>query len=224
IVGGSGVDAIDCGPGEDSVIYNLNSELDRMSGCENRIKFESGINARTCGEGGTDAAEALRMTTSGGECFGRGGDDDLEGSSSRDTLRGGDGFDGIFGRTGDDRLYGGPGDDEIQGGRGEDYIRGESGDDYLNGGFDPDRLYGGSGNNVIVAVGGGRDVIDCGPGLDRVYADRSDSVRSDCERVYRNRTAPSPPRRAERGDLGQVACALATGGGREAVIACLESL
>lgn len=164
------------------------------------------------------------MTTRGGECFGRGGADDLEGSSGRDTLRGGEGFDRVFGRRGDDRLYGGPDGDELQGGRGEDYIRGEDGDDYINGGFDPDRLYGGRGNDIIVTAGGGRDFIDCGPGLDRVYADSSDRVSSDCERVYRSRTAPSPLRRAARGDLGQVACTSPTGGGREAVIACLESL
>lgn len=90
--------------------------------------------------------------------------------------------------------------------------------------FDADRLYGGRGNDMIVAVGGGRDRIDCGPGFDRVYSDRSDRASSSCERVYRNRTAPSPPRRADRGDVGQVACAAATGGGREAVIACLQEV
>ncbi|MDP8968971.1 MAG: hypothetical protein M3N52_00355 [Actinomycetota bacterium] len=121
-------------------------------------------------------------------------------------------------------MYGGPGDDELQGGRGEDYLRGEDGDDYLNGGYHPDRLYGGRGNDVLVAVGGGRDLVDCGPGFDRAYVDSRDRVRSDCERVYRSATAPSPPRRAARGDLGQVACALATRLGREAVSACLETL
>jgi Ca2+-binding RTX toxin-like protein len=159
-VGGSGVDTIDCGPGEDWVIYNLNSELARMSGCENRIKFESGITARTCGAGGTDEDEALRMTTRGGdECFGRGGDDDLEGSSGNDRLDGGPGFDRIFGRFGNDRLYGGDGPDELQGGRGEDELYGQDGDDYLIGGFDPDRLYGGRGKDIIVTVGGGREAV-----------------------------------------------------------------
>jgi len=58
-----------------------------------------------------------------------------------------------------------------------------------------------------VTVGGGRDSIDCGPGFDRVYADGSDKVASNCERAPRDRVVPSPPRRAERGNPGAVACA-----------------
>jgi hypothetical protein len=121
----------------------------------------------------------------------------------------------IVGSNGPNRLIG-TGED--------DYIAGRSGDDRIEGRGGDDRLYGGRGNDILVVVGGGRDFIDCGPGFDRAYVDNSDRVSSDCERVYRSSTAPSPPRRAARGDLGQVACASATGGGREAVIACLESL
>lgn len=80
-----------------------------------------------------------------------------------------------------------------------------------------------------MTTGGGRDSIDCGPGFDRVYADGSDKVASNCERVLRNRVAPSPPRRATRGNPGAVACAseFDPEAGKEANVAaigaCLEA-
>jgi len=43
-------------------------------------------------------------------------------------------------------------------------------------------LVGGAGNDTIRAVGGGRDVIDCGPGVDRVEKDSTDTTRN-CEIV-----------------------------------------
>jgi hypothetical protein len=36
----------------------------------------------------------------------------------------------------------------------------------------------GPGDDLIHAMGGGRDLIDCGPGKDRVEADRDDVVRA----------------------------------------------
>ena len=42
-----------------------------------------------------------------------------------------------------------------------------------------------AGNDVIRAHDGRREVIDCGPGRDRVIADRRDQVARNCERVLR---------------------------------------
>ena len=46
----------------------------------------------------------------------------------------------------------------------------------LVGGFGADTLLGGDGADDIDAKDGVRDVVDCGPGLDRVSADRQDRV------------------------------------------------
>jgi hypothetical protein len=44
---------------------------------------------------------------------------------------------------------------------------------------------GGAGADVVRARDAGRDVIACGPGRDRVVADRADRVDRSCERVAR---------------------------------------
>ena len=46
-------------------------------------------------------------------------------------------------------------------------------------------LFGGDGDDRIDARRGGFDVVGCGPGTDRVVADRRDLVGVDCERVAR---------------------------------------
>jgi hypothetical protein len=43
----------------------------------------------------------------------------------------------------------------------------------------------GAGNDVVHVRGGGVDQVSCGPGSDTVFADGSDSIGSDCERVER---------------------------------------
>ena len=58
------------------------------------------------------------------------------------------------------------------------------GNDTLRGGDRPDRLFGGEGDRID-ARGGGFDIVGCGPGIDRVTADRSDLVGVDCETVAR---------------------------------------
>ena len=69
-------------------------------------------------------------------------------------------------------LDGGPSGDTLLGGPGRDHLNGQDGAD------------------VIRAVDGERDVITCGPnsygpaGRDIVYADRADSVASDCEIIH----------------------------------------
>jgi Ca2+-binding RTX toxin-like protein len=109
---------------------------------------------------------------------------------------------------GDDRAYGGPGNDNLSGsgvmlgGKDDDRIAadsparigGEDGDDAITGSDGPDRIDGGPGADSISAHRGAdriqvrdgeRDVVRCGPGRDRVIADKKDSVARDCERVSR---------------------------------------
>ena len=82
-------------------------------------------------------------------------------------------------------LRGRAGADVLRGTAGPDVISGRGGNDRLYGGKGRDRLDGGAGNDSIYARDGVRDVIRCGPGRDRVSADRTDSVARDCEVVTR---------------------------------------
>jgi Ca2+-binding RTX toxin-like protein len=93
--------------------------------------------------------------------------DRLVGTRGPDTLRGLGGGDTILGLAGNDVLDGGSGNDTIVGGPGHDL------------------LLGGRGSDVLSARDGQRDRIRCGPGRDRVIADRLDLVARDCELVVR---------------------------------------
>jgi Ca2+-binding RTX toxin-like protein len=118
----------------------------------------------------------------------------LVGTAKADHLNGGSGNDRITGRAGNDVLNGGPGDDTIagdagndviDGGPGDDVLLGGAGNDTITGGPGADVIAGGAGNDVIYALDGEVDHISCGPGRDRVQADASDVVASDCEKVVR---------------------------------------
>jgi hypothetical protein len=97
--------------------------------------------------------------------------------------------DAIRGRGGDDKLRGGDGNDCLYGNKGADRLGGDAGADRLKGGADDDRLDGGDGRDVI---GGGpgadtihskdgeRDRVRCGPGKDKVIADRKDKLGAGC--------------------------------------------
>ncbi|TMK96003.1 MAG: hypothetical protein E6G42_00640 [Actinobacteria bacterium] len=74
---------------------------------------------------------------------------------------------------------------ELDGGRGDDLLFGGPGADLLDGGPGRDYLDGGPGPDTILAADGARDTIRCGPGRDRVFADRVDTVSRDCEIVSR---------------------------------------
>ena len=121
------------------------------------------------------------------------GDDVLVGSIPRDVLSGRGGNDCIFGLRGDDLLTGGTGKDLIDGSSGDDRMKGDAGDDKFRAGNGNDDITGGAGQDLINAQGGNdvisardgeRDMIDCGPGVDKVTADRSD-VTKNCEYVKR---------------------------------------
>jgi Ca2+-binding RTX toxin-like protein len=103
-------------------------------------------------------------------------------------------FDGntLFGGPGNDRLVGGFGRDTLNGGPGADTITGGGSIDTIVGGPGRDSIQAGGGGDVIRARDGDRDVVACGAngfgrgGRDTVFADRIDSVASDCEIVRRS--------------------------------------
>jgi Ca2+-binding RTX toxin-like protein len=104
------------------------------------------------------------------------GDDNLDGSKGRDKLKGQKGDDTLTGGDGDDVLIGGPGKDKLNGGKGNDTLIGNAG---------KDSLVGGPGNDKINSRDGVGELVKCGPGKDRVTADKKDRL-SGCERVRRS--------------------------------------
>jgi uncharacterized repeat protein (TIGR01451 family) len=142
--------------------------------------------------GGRDD-DVLNGTVFGDTLFGLEGSDLLRGGEGGDCVWGGDGNDvvdgdggddGLWGGNGRDRLVGGAGNDRLRGGLKRDVLIGGDGDDQLLPGTGRDLVRAGFGNDVISARDGSRDVIVCGPGADRVTADRRDRLRG-CEQVAR---------------------------------------
>ena len=115
---------------------------------------------------------------------GTAGNDRLNGTAAGDRISGLAGNDRISGAGGADCLFGGPGADTLLGGSGNDRLDGGAGNDTLTGGTGTDALSGGTGNDVINAKDGRRESVNCGPGRDRVRADRNDRLVG-CERVSR---------------------------------------
>ena len=155
---------------------------------------------------GTDGADHLDGKGGDASIGGLGGADRLLiGGLGDDTVRGGAGGDTIvgYGFTGPSGLDdGGTGADDLSGNGGEDYLQGGLGPDTLSGGEGGDFISDGLGDhgspeNSVDTIDGGRgndrifsmtykpaqDVVVCGPGFDRVHADRGDSVAGDCEEV-----------------------------------------
>ncbi len=144
---------------------------------------------------GTNGNDVLKGTDGKDNLLGLGGQDDLFGKGGSDNLVGGDGNDNVLGGDerrlggGDKNLAGGKGNDFVFGGRGSDNMVGGDGNDLLIDGNlrEPsrDNVAGGDGKDVIVVnhVPAAKDVVVCGDGLDRVLADRKDTVAKDCERV-----------------------------------------
>jgi dipeptidyl aminopeptidase/acylaminoacyl peptidase len=77
-----------------------------------------------------------------------------------------------------------PGRDVLRGTAGEDLIDGRGGNDVVYGKGGDDYLLGGAGNDRLFARDGARDVVNGGPGRDRAWVDRRDTVAG-VERVYR---------------------------------------
>ena len=110
--------------------------------------------------------------------------------------RGTSGPDRIIADRGPAEVRGGSGNDRLgarafigavvlSGGAGNDRLAGNRGDDVLTGDSGRDSIFGAEGADRINARDGFADTIACGPGRDRVIADRRDRVRRDCERVSR---------------------------------------
>jgi uncharacterized repeat protein (TIGR01451 family) len=142
---------------------------------------------------GTRDDDVVAGTAFGDTIYGLDGSDLLRGADGADCLWGGEGSDVLDGDGGDDALWGGNGPDRLVGGAGNDRLYGGLKRDVLSGGLGDDQLYpgtgrdlvrGGAGNDVISARDGSRDVVECGPGTDRVTADRRDELRG-CEQVAR---------------------------------------
>lgn len=180
--GGAGDDVLDGGPGGDVLLGGDGSDALRGGPGEDRLSGAAGADALSGGSG----EDTLR----GGE-----GVDALDGGPGADTLAGDAGIDALVGGPGADTLRGGSGDDRLEGGPGADVLSGGSGRDTLLGGPGGGRLLGGGGDDRIDAANGVRDTVDCGPGLDRVLADRADTLRG-CERISRpaGQRRPAAPR------------------------------
>ena len=88
------------------------------------------------------------------------------------------------GGPGNDRISGGRSGDAMVGGFGRDHLIGGRGPDLLNGGPGRDRASGGAGRDSVDSSDRRRETVRCGPGRDRVRADRSDRLRG-CEAVRR---------------------------------------
>jgi uncharacterized repeat protein (TIGR01451 family) len=142
---------------------------------------------------GTRDDDVLAGTAFGDTLYGLEGSDLLRGLDGADCLWGGEGSDVLDGDGGDDALWGGNGRDRLVGGAGNDRLYGGLKRDVLVGGDGDDQLFpgtgrdlvrAGAGNDVISARDGSRDVVECGPGTDRVTADRRDRLVG-CEQVAR---------------------------------------
>jgi dienelactone hydrolase len=101
-------------------------------------------------------------------------------SGSGDAIRGAGGDDRLRGLEGDDCLYGEDGNDRLAGDAGADKLKGGADADRLNGGDGRDVLGGGPGPDILKAKDGERDRLKCGPGRDRVRADRRDKLGRGC--------------------------------------------
>ena len=116
---------------------------------------------------------------------GTSGPDVLEGGPRANELHGLGGNDVLRGFGGNDVLLGGAGADRVWGGSGNDRLFGESGNDQLTGDAGADHVQAGRGADTVRVRGRGHDHVTCGPGDDRVIADRHDTVARSCERVNR---------------------------------------
>lgn len=171
------------------------SDLIRGLGGDDRL---TGLAAGDClvGGDGDDELSGGRGDYTGNDggdvLLGGAGDDLLRGEAGDDRLEGGSGLDTLFGGRGDDELVGGAGDDLLAGGDGDDRLDGGSGADVIDAGTGLNRIDGGEGGDDISSWNGRRETVRCGPGTDRVLADRADRLVG-CERIRRARPLPVRP-------------------------------
>src|SRR4051794_15565710 len=157
--------------------------LNEFDGTLNRDVIDgSGFGDVLLGGGGNDRLDGL----AGDDCvLGDEGEDQLFGGAGADDVRGLAGNDTLDGGSGNDTLDGGTGFDTLTGDAGNDSLIGGTGNDTLTGGRGRDIFVGGDGNDSIKARDGVREIVNCGRGVDRVRADRSDRLTA-CEHVKRH--------------------------------------
>jgi Ca2+-binding RTX toxin-like protein len=155
---------------------------------------------------GTNRGEVLVGTNHRDRISGLGGNDTIYAQRNSDRVLAGKGNDTVYAGTGNDSVRGGPGRDALYGGLGNDRLFGDRAADFLYGGPGDDDLWaqtrrdvrgksgeagdsvkGGPGNDRFHVRDGEADGLACGPGYDRVFADRLDVVDPNCERVSRRR-------------------------------------
>jgi hypothetical protein len=122
-------------------------------------------------------AHAAVVATPACTITGTSGSDILFGTRGRDVICGLGGNDMLDGQGGNDVLVGGPGADQLNGGGGTDVLYGGPGNDKLQGDTGGDLVYGGEGNDTIWAWDGFSDRLNGGPGVDRAWKDKLDSVK-----------------------------------------------
>jgi hypothetical protein len=98
----------------------------------------------------------------------------------------------LLGGPGSDVLRTGASPDQVQGDGGNDDLATGAGADVVDGGLGYDVLDAGDGDDLVRDADGLADRVSCGPGSDRVEADTTDVVESDCEVVERRLVVPPP--------------------------------
>lgn len=183
--GGDGADTLAGGPGDDE----LGAAFIEDVGLELGLFSPAGADRVTCGRG-YDYVLADKADLVASDCEqvavdrrrGKYGYE-LRGSARGETIRPREFFEGpirILGQSGDDKIYSNT-DDGLWGGPGDDVLRGRGGESRERNVFD-----GGRGDDRVYSRDDSVDTVRCGPGRhDRAYADRSDRVARDCERVSR---------------------------------------
>jgi len=148
------------------------------------------VDANPLGSSSADSAPTKAVVPSSGHCSNRFAGtakaDRIKGSTGSDRISGGRGRDKLFGLGGPDCISGGAGNDTISGGKGNDTLSGGAGNDRISAGPGRNKVSGGAGNDTINVRNHKRDIVNCGPGKDRVIADKIDKLRG-CERVKRRK-------------------------------------
>lgn len=208
---GPGVDGVFGGDGADTIGGNQRGNvLDGDNGSDG-ITAGAGDDVVTLATYNDVGADAVGLETRGADSAACGSGRDIVYYDSSDNVlddcelqvlvfdegflyQGTSGADRIIATEGPARIDGGPGNDRlgatrlagdvtINGQTGHDRIAGNTADDTLDGGAGRDTIFGAEGNDRIRADDDLTDTISCGPGQDRVTADRRDRIRRDCERV-----------------------------------------
>lgn len=182
--------------------------------------YADGDRGTVSGGAGNDT---IRVNANGiATADGDAGDDQVAGVNEADSLLNGEGGNDLIVATGDifSETHAGAGDDSVvvrtedipatsatvTGDNGDDIITfldpsSDSSDSHFDAGNGNDivsggaaTVDGGNGNDSISVVGGTVDsTVTCGKGFDTVWADATDTIGSDCERVILADTPPNLP-------------------------------